>query len=63
MRHTESERCTTCGREIPAERGIREVYEGTRRAFCSPKCQAEFERDPERYIGETQCLDRSPGYS
>lgn len=63
MTSTKPERCITCGNEIPAGSGIHEVYEGQRLPFCSPECQAKFESDPERYIGETQSLARPPGYT
>lgn len=55
--------CLVCGREVAAEEGIRESYEGRRLCFCSPEDQAKFEADPERYVGETQCLVRPLGYS
>jgi YHS domain-containing protein len=55
--------CTVCGRPLAAGEGIAECYEGERRVFCSAKCQAQFECEPERYAPETKCLSCPPGYS
>ena len=63
MTATLTERCTTCGRPVPPEAGIREHYEGTQRTFCSPPCQARFECEPARYVTEPTCLDCPPGYT
>lgn len=62
MEESQREECRVCGREVAPEEGIRESYEGRRLCFCSPEHQAQFEADPERYLGKTQCLAQPPGY-
>ena len=62
MKEDERGCCLVCGSDVAPGEGIRESYEGTRCVFCSPGCQAKFEADPERYLGETQCLVQPPGY-
>ncbi len=42
---------------------LNETYEGFVCLFCSPRCRANFEADPERFIGPTQGLVRPLGYS
>lgn len=54
--------CLVCEREIPLPERILESYEGHLCCFCSPRCQARFEADPERYLGETVSLSHPPGY-
>jgi len=62
MRSTK-ERCVTCGRPVPAGAGTRDCYDGELRTFCSAPCQARFECDPARYVGEPTCLDCPLGYT
>jgi len=59
----DDQHCLVCNREIGATGGFHEVYEGRCCSFCSPKCQARLEQDPEAYLGETQDLLRPLGYS
>ena len=63
MNDSECENCVVCRRQAVSGEGIDESYEGERLHFCSPECQAKFEADPERYIGETQALNRPLGYT
>ena len=58
-----AEPCLVCGSEVAPGEGVREVYEGRPCCFHSRECQARFEADPERYLGETQDLVRPLGYS
>jgi len=63
---TESEQgkaCRSCGKDNEEATALEAIYEGEPHHFCSPDCQAKFEADPERYVGETQALCRPPGYS
>lgn len=34
------------------------TYEGTRYSFCSAGCQESFDKDPDRYLIETDLLGR-----
>lgn len=56
-------RCMVGNHATPEDKWINEIYEGVVCLFCSEKCRATFESDPERYLGETQALVRAPGYS
>jgi len=40
-----------CGMEVDENTGLRVEYGGTVYYFCSPGCKAEFEANPEKYIG------------
>ena len=63
MDKRERKTCLVCGQAVTVEAGISACYEGQRCSFCSAKCQAKFEADPERYVGATQCLSHiPPGY-
>lgn len=55
--------CIMGDHDTPEREWINEIYEGTVCLFCSEKCQAEFEADPEPYLEETQTLVRALGYS
>jgi len=41
-----------CGKEVKTGDAISETFEGHEFFFCSPKCQEEFNRHPDRYAGE-----------
>jgi Cu+-exporting ATPase len=41
-----------CGKEVKTGDAISEAFEGHEFFFCSPKCQEEFNRHPDRYAGE-----------
>jgi YHS domain-containing protein len=41
-----------CGKEVKTGDAIFETFEGHEFFFCSPKCQEEFNRHPDRYAGE-----------
>jgi len=41
-----------CGKEVKTGDVISETFEGHEFFFCSPKCQEEFNRHPDRYAGE-----------
>ncbi len=41
-----------CGKQINRNKAhITIEYKGTTYPLCCPLCQAEFEKDPEKYIG------------
>ncbi|WP_297092384.1 YHS domain-containing protein [Thermococcus sp.] len=40
-----------CGMEVDENTGLRVEYGGKVYYFCSPGCKAEFEANPEKYIG------------
>jgi YHS domain-containing protein len=63
MTTTRTERCVTCGKPVLADSGLRDDYEGEEKVFCSPTCQARFECEPARYLGDSTCLDCPPGYT
>ncbi|WP_258084197.1 YHS domain-containing protein [Thermococcus thermotolerans] len=40
-----------CGMEVSEDTGLKVEYGGKVYYFCSPGCKAEFEANPEKYIG------------
>ncbi|MBW3634997.1 MAG: NAD(P)/FAD-dependent oxidoreductase [Armatimonadetes bacterium] len=56
-------RCIMGNHDEPENEWINEIYEGVVCLFCSERCRAAFEADPETHLGETQALVRAPGYS
>lgn len=56
-------KCLVGAHTEPQPLWLNETYEGFVCLFCSPRCRAVFEADPERFIGEAQGLVRPPGYS
>ena len=42
-----------CGRDVAVTKAASSDYSGTTYYFCSPQCQQDFERLPERYIPVT----------
>ncbi|KUH34533.1 hypothetical protein APY94_01565 [Thermococcus celericrescens] len=40
-----------CGMEVDENTGLKVEYGGKVCYFCSPGCKAEFEANPEKYIG------------
>ena len=48
-----------CKMEVnPASAGAQSEYGGQTFYFCSVECKAEFDRDPERYLDETDRVTR-----
>ena len=43
--------CTICGMEVDKARSPRSVYKGKTYLFCSPDHKAQFDKDPERWLG------------
>ncbi|NJE04703.1 YHS domain-containing protein [Thermococcus sp. M36] len=41
-----------CGMEVDENTGFKAEYGGKVYYFCSPGCKAEFEANPEKYIGD-----------
>ena len=43
-----------CGMEIdPATAAGSSEYQGQTYYFCSPRCKKSFEKDPEKYVGQS----------
>jgi YHS domain-containing protein len=44
-----------CGMEVdPGQAAGKSEYKGQTYYFCAPGCKKQFDRDPERYVGEGQ---------
>lgn len=41
-----------CGMSVDTEKGLTSEYEGKSYYFCSPRCQATFEKEAQKYAGE-----------
>jgi uncharacterized protein len=41
-----------CGMSVDTEKGLTSEYEGRSYYFCSPHCQATFEKEAQKYAGE-----------
>lgn len=41
-----------CGMSVDTEKGLTSEYEGKSYYFCSPRCQATFEKESQKYAGE-----------
>ena len=40
-----------CGQRVDPSKALRSEYEPASDYFCSADCKAEFDDDPERYVG------------
>lgn len=43
--------CAVCGMDVDREKSPKSVYKGKTYLFCSPDHKAQFDRDPERWLG------------
>lgn len=44
-----------CGMEVdPAKAAATAEYKGQTYYFCAPGCKAAFEKEPEKYLGQTE---------
>ncbi|HEY8486091.1 MAG TPA: YHS domain-containing protein [Limnochordales bacterium] len=51
-----------CGAEVDESRTpLRAVFQGAAYYFCSGRCKAEFDRDPQRYVGDREAEARPDG--
>jgi len=46
--------------DLDHPRGGKTIFEGREIGFCSPKCKARFEADPQRYLGEKRPEPSAP---
>ena len=52
-----------CGMEVDTESAAAtSEYRGTTYYFCAPGCKRQFERDPERYLGESGSKEDHAGH-
>jgi YHS domain-containing protein len=42
-----------CGMPVPIDRSYRKVHQGQNYRFCSRACLDKFDREPDRYISQT----------
>ena len=48
------EKCPVCGMEVnPKSAPAKTQYEGRTYYFCSQECIEEFEKNPQRFAGQT----------
>jgi len=43
-----------CGMSVASDNGYPRVYDDHEYWFCSRDCRAQFERNPDRYVGEEE---------
>ena len=44
-----------CGMEVDEQQAAaKSEYQGKTYYFCSPSCKRQFDKDPERYLGQQQ---------
>ncbi len=49
-----------CGMEVdPQQAAGTSEYQGTTYSFCSADCKRQFEKDPERYVGQQAAQEKS----
>ncbi len=52
-----------CGMEIDEQKApLRSEYQGRTYYFCAPGCKAEFERNPQKYVGHQPGESGHGGY-
>src|SRR6267142_6980214 len=49
-----------CGMKVPADGPHRSLHGGVEYRFCSPRCLAKFEAEPERYLGAAADAREAP---
>ncbi|MBA7617493.1 hypothetical protein ES703_24808 [subsurface metagenome] len=52
--HLLHEEDPVCGMCVDREKGLKREYEGRTYYFCSPHCREIFEREPQKYVGESR---------
>ena len=53
-KETVMEKCPVCGMEVnPKAAPAKTQYEGRTYYFCSQECKEEFEKNPQRFAGQT----------
>ncbi len=53
------DRCITCNKRVNRNKAYITIeYGGEDYLICCPLCQSEFEKNPEKYIGQTQARKR-----
>jgi len=41
-----------CGMSVEMSKGLKTEYKGKNYYFCSPRCQASFEKEPDKYVAD-----------
>lgn len=50
---TDTGKDPVCGMRVPKDSGYSKVHEGIPYRFCSRNCLDKFDREPDRYISQT----------